>query len=283
MTTTSADGHVTGTELERYRQDGYMTVADVFSPSKFEALRSHFERRLAALPDGARPEDMDVPHFTDPELFDWLLDPRVLDIAEQIVGPDIALFSAHFFCKPAGDGKGVPWHEDAYYWRETIAPSSEAITLWLAIDPAVEGNGCMQVIPGSHLERDRLYQELTDRTSVFDEALDPSEVDTSQAVALELEPNQCSVHAASLVHGSAPNRSRMRRCGFTMRYISTAVRFNHEEVGDRHQIYLARGADRAGNVYADPTVPNYELMDRRGNTQNYLGARQVGGARPGSG
>lgn len=274
---------MTPSALERYRADGYTTLTDVFASARFAALRDHFERHLAALPDGARPEDMDVPHFTDPALFEWLLDPGVLDVVEQILGPDIALFSAHFFCKPAGDGKGVPWHEDAYYWRETIRPSSEAITVWLAIDPAVEENGCMQVIPGSHHDRNRTYQHVDDGTSVFDEALDPAEVDASRAVPLPLAPNECSVHAASLIHGSAPNRSRMRRCGFTMRYISTAVRFNHEEVGDRHQIYLARGSDHAGNVYADPSVPNHALMDRRGHVQTYLGARRVGGARPGSG
>lgn len=155
--------------------------------------------------------------------------------------------------------------------------------MWLAIDPAVEENGCMQVIPGSHHDRNRMYQSVDDGTSVFDEALDPTEVDASRAVPITLAPNECSVHTASLVHGSHPNRSRMRRCGFTMRYISTAVRFNHEEVGDRHQIYLARGADRAGNVYADPAVPNHTLMDRRGRSQTYLGARRVGGAHPGSG
>lgn len=87
---------LTESALERYRTDGYTTLTDVFPPEHFAALRDHFEHRLASLPDGARPEDMDVPHFTDPALFEWLLDPGVLDIVEQILGPDIALFSAHF-------------------------------------------------------------------------------------------------------------------------------------------------------------------------------------------
>ncbi|WP_431875909.1 phytanoyl-CoA dioxygenase family protein [Amycolatopsis sacchari] len=268
--------------LREYRRDGYLVLTQLLPDEDFTALRGYFEDKLARLPHGARPEDMDVPHFTDPGLFRWLFHPAVLDLVEQIIGPNIALFSAHFFCKPPGDGKSVPWHEDAYYWRETITPSSDAITVWLALDPSTRANGCMRVIPGSHVGRERLYRGLRDDRSVFDEALDPTEYDPTQALPIELRPNECSIHAATLVHGSEANESPYRRCGFTMRYMSTAVRFNHEEVGDRHQIYLARGVDLAGNIYADPGKPNFELMERRGRKQNYLGKR-VGGDRPGAG
>jgi hypothetical protein len=282
MTTTTRT-RLTSGELAFYRENGFLTLPHLLPQAAFDALRGNFEAKLAALPDGARPENMDVPHFTDPTLFDWLLDPGVLDLVEQLLGPDLALFSAHFFCKPAGDGKSVPWHDDAYYWRETITPSSGAVTVWLALDRVSQENGCMRVIPGSHLPGARRYRPSSRADSVFDEELDPSSVDEDRAVPLELEPNSCSVHAATLVHSSEANLSDQRRCGFTMRYISTDVRFNHEEVGDRHQIYLARGTDRAGNVYADPGVPNPALVANRGAGQNYVGARRPGGARPGSG
>ena len=76
--------------------------------------------------------------------------------------------------------------------------------------------------------------------------------DPSKAVAIELEPNQCSLHDGRIIHGSEPNTSSIRRCGYTMRYISTRVRENHEQVGQWHHLYLARGKDHAGNVYGDP-------------------------------
>jgi Phytanoyl-CoA dioxygenase (PhyH) len=261
----------TDLDVAAYRRDGYAMLSELFPPDTFAALRAYFERRWDALPADVRPEDMDVPHFTDPALFEWLLHPDVLDVVERIVGPDVALFSAHFFCKPPGDGKGVPWHDDAYFWRETIRPSSEAITIWVALDPVTQENGCMRVIPGSHARRQRGYHDLDSELSVFDEALDPDEYDAADAVPITLRPGDCSIHTATLVHGSAPNFSTHRRCGFTMRYMNTAVRFNHEEVGDRHQVYLARGVDRGGNIYADPTTPNVELMRRRGETQSFIG------------
>ncbi|RAS71095.1 phytanoyl-CoA dioxygenase PhyH [Lentzea atacamensis] len=224
-----------------FQTDGYETHAGVLTPSKFEGLARHFEAKLAALPEGQRPEHMDVPHLTDPALFEWLLDPDVLDLVESLIGPDIALFSSHFICKPAGDGKPVPWHQDAHFWRDTIDPAGDAITVWLAIDPSTAENGCLRVIPGSHLA---VVSHRGNDDSFFNQE---TSVDESLAVDVELERGACSIHSAMLVHGSPPNRSSLRRCGYTMRYMPTTVRFLKAE---DHRIYLARGRDHAGNVYA---------------------------------
>ena len=56
---------------------------------------------------------------------------EVLDIIEPLIGPDIALFSSHFICKPRGNGKRVPWHEDSFYWRGMMQQPIEVCTVWL--------------------------------------------------------------------------------------------------------------------------------------------------------
>jgi len=266
---------LTPEQQQKFATDGYVVVDEVLSPDSFEALKRHFEEKLNALPEGQRPEDLDVPHFTDPELFRWLFDDGVLNLVEGILGPDIALFSSHFFCKPAGDGKRVPWHQDAYFWREQIVPAERAITLWLAIDPSTEENGCVRVIPGTHRAEHLHYSKLEDPSSVFNEELKQDEIDESQSVPIVVHPNQASIHSAGLIHGSTQNLSSIRRCGFTMRYISTDVKFNAEAVGDRHEIYLARGVDRAGNVYGDPDHPNAGLAAARGMGQTFVGAKKM--------
>src|ERR1700685_2878571 len=120
-------------ELKFYRREGYVIRRDsVFTADKFNKLATHFDEKLARLPADVRPESMDVPHFTDLKLFDWLLSDEVLDLVEPIVGPDIVLFSSHFICKPKGNGKKVPWHEDSFYWRGQLDPM-EVVTVWLAI------------------------------------------------------------------------------------------------------------------------------------------------------
>src|SRR4051794_38262326 len=90
-------------EIEFFNREGYLIPSrPLFPQAKFDALREHFERKIAALPPDENPESMDVPHFTDPKLFEWLFADEVLDVLEPLIGPDIALFSSHFIAKPAG-------------------------------------------------------------------------------------------------------------------------------------------------------------------------------------
>ena len=119
-------------EVEQFRREGYLLChRQLFPESKFRKLQATFERILANAPPGKKPEDLDVPHYAYPELFEWLFADEVLDVVEPIVGPDIALFSSHFICKPRGNGKRVPWHEDSFYWRGMMEQPIEVCTVWL--------------------------------------------------------------------------------------------------------------------------------------------------------
>jgi len=260
--TTSVSPRLSRQQVDSFRREGYRLHDEpIFPQAKFDKLAAHFEARLAALPAGERPENMDVPHFTDPALFEWLFADEVLDLVEPIIGPDIALFSSHFICKPKGNGKRVPWHEDSSYWKGMLDPM-EVVTIWLAIDPSTEENGCMKVIPRM-LEGYSETVPVDLATNVFASEIKRHLFDATKAVSCVLQPNHASLHDGRLIHGSEPNLSNKRRCGYTMRYMSTRVRLNHEKVGSWHQIYLARGQDHAGNVYADPDKSYDDLLPNR--------------------
>lgn len=258
--------HLTAAEIAAYEREGYLIIdRPIFPEPAFIALRDHFEATLADLPADARPEAMDVPHVTDPALFRWLFAAEVLDLVEQIIGPDIALWSSHFICKPKGDGRRVPWHEDSAYWKGQLEPM-EVVTLWLAIDPSTRENGCMYVVPRTHDNGYSTYEPVDVRNNVFASEITPAQRRDELAVPCELQPNQASLHNGRLIHGSPPNTSALRRCGYTMRYIPTSVRFRDDIInrdGAIHQIYLARGRDRAGNTYADPERAYPELIANR--------------------
>jgi len=265
-TSSTKSARLSPEQVERYRRDGYLLFREpVFEPGKFRRLADHFEQLLEkwqADPRMRAPEHMDTPHFLDPALFEWLFDDQVLDLVEPIIGPDIALFSSHFICKPAGTGKRVPWHEDSGYWRGRIDPM-EVVTVWLAIDPSTPANGCMQVIPGTHRSGAggfSEYETVDDASgNVFGTEIKRGQYDASQAVDCVLEPNQASLHDGRLIHGSAANTGQQRRCGYTMRYMPTHVKLNPRSDGFR--VYLARGRDKAGNAYGDPTQVNQGWID----------------------
>ena len=248
---TTATTRLSTAQVQTYRREGYLKFPDpIFSEPEFARLKSYFESLLAELPSDERPEGMDVPHFNHPALFEWLFSDAVLDLVEPLLGPDIALFSSHFICKPKGNGKRVPWHEDSAYWKTMLTPM-EVVTVWLAIDPSRLENGCMRVIPHTHDNGYSEYEPVDLAKNVFATEVRRHQFDETQAVALELEPNHASLHDGRIIHGSQPNHSSMRRCGYTMRYISSATKLS-AKAGEYHQIYLARGQDLAGNPYADP-------------------------------
>ncbi|MDL5045398.1 phytanoyl-CoA dioxygenase family protein [Oscillatoria amoena NRMC-F 0135] len=250
-------------QIAQYRKDGYILYREPVLPeSKFAALKEHFEDKLLRLPEGYRPEAMDVPHFTDTKLFEWLFADEVLDLVEPLIGPDICLWSSHFICKPKGDGKRVPYHEDSAYWGKIISPM-DIVTVWLAIDESTRENGCMYVVPGSHGHGYSNYEDVPDKDrSVFGIEIVKPERHEERAIPCELQPNQASLHHAKIIHGGPANTSQKRRCGYTMRYMSAACKFN--EAGySNHNIYLARGKNLAGNRLADPTKSYDELAHYR--------------------
>ncbi len=270
MSTASAQHstRITPEEVARYAREGWIApTGPVLPADEFASLRAHFERMLEDLAPGKRPESMDVPHFADPALLHWLLHPAVLDLVEPLIGPDIALFSSHFICKPGGDGKRVPWHEDSSYWRDMFASRDDiqVATVWLAIDESRIDNGAMRVIPGTHGDGFSEYDAVPDpEVSVFSSEIRPHCRDASRAVTIELQPNHASIHHAKLMHGSERNTSSRRRCAYTMRYVSTRCRLRHEYCGEWHGIYLARGRDHAGNRYLDPSQPAPARLLERG-------------------
>lgn len=262
-TTPTASRHrLTPEQVAKYHLDGYHVFAQpVFPQAKFEGLKNCFERILGNLETDVRPESMDVPHFQYPELFEWLFADEVLDLVEPILGPDIALFASHFICKPRGNGKRVPWHEDSHYWKTMITPM-EVVTVWLAIDPSTKQNGCMYVIPRTHntgRQGFSDYDDLKPGEAVFPDEITPAQRDVTKAIPIELQPNQCSLHDGRIIHGSEPNTSNIRRCGYTMRYVSARVKHHYESIGQWHHMYLARGQDRAGNTYGDPAKAYAEM------------------------
>ena len=263
--TTQTTPRLTPEHVEHYRTEGYVLPGvKVFEDAKFTRLVDHFDTKLADWPKDERPEAMDTPHFNDHALLEWALAPEVVDLVEPLLGPDILLFSTHFICKPKGDGRRVPWHEDSAYWRRLLEPM-EVATVWLALDPSKKINGCMNVIPRSH-NTGRMgfsdYEDVDVTKSVFPTEILASQRKDELAVPCELDPNECSLHDARTQHGSAPNTSDLRRCGWTMRFIPAKCRLN-PEFADVQLMYQARGGNPLNQKLADPTRDHPEVMQAR--------------------
>ena len=170
---------------------------------------------------------------------------------EGAIGPDLILWSSHLFCKPPGEGREVPWHQDGHYWP--IRPLATC-SVWVALDDVTLENGAMGWVPGSHASQ-RLYTHHTDSRGelALNQVLDSGQVDLDRARYNQLEAGQLSLHDVHLVHGSPPNRSPRRRAGLALRYMPSTSVFDRS-ISDPDivvdfttmPIRLVRGRDRSG-------------------------------------
>lgn len=244
---------LTDQQLRQYQIEGYAQGPRVLNDAELARLRTEIDQLIADLPPGKRPENMPSAHYANPYLLDLFLSKPLVDVAEQILGPDVALFTSYIISKRPGDGLAVDWHQDAAFFP--IEPMA-TFTLWLAVDDTDRENGCMQVIPGSHRSK-AIIPHRVDFQSGTTLPLVLDNIDPSRAVDVELKAGEFSVHDAFVLHGSDPNCSSRRRCGITIKYIPTSVRINRSYVAPSGfnwqglNLYLARGNPGKANHYAN--------------------------------
>ncbi|RED76875.1 MULTISPECIES: phytanoyl-CoA dioxygenase family protein [Cohnella] len=246
---------------KHYDDLGYAVFPDVLDAEIVREAQEHIAWLMKKYPD-KRPELLTHDLVAkDPFWVRLISDPRLLDIVEQFIGPNIALFASHYICKPPYEGRPVLWHQDGSYWP--LEPM-EVVTLWLAVDDSVRENGCLRVIPGTHTMQLQQMQQRTDIDNVLDSEVDPSLVDEAKAVDLILKAGSVSIHNPNIIHGSEANHSAMRRCGLTIRYIPTTTQIKSK--GPWASAFLLRGEAVPGiNTYLPyPRYVEGEHMPFRG-------------------
>lgn len=191
-------------------------------------------------------------HVAAPWMVDLAFHPRILDAVEDLIGPDILLMGSSLFAKQARDPRFVSWHQDSAYFG--LGPHEE-VTAWVAFTDSNEANGCVRVMPGSHLAGDFQHEERMDEANnMLSRGQTITGLDEAKAVDLVLEAGEFSLHQERTVHSSHPNGSNDRRIGLAFFYIPAHVR----SVSQRRSALLVRGVDRHGHWDADP-LPRYDL------------------------
>ena len=189
------------------------------------------------------------------DFLDLARDPEIVDLVSGVVGDDIVLWGCHVFCKPAREGFETPWHQDGHYWP--IRPLANC-TVWVALEESTVENGCLRVIPRSHIGQqlhEHLHEDRSDLT--LNQRLTSDAFDEATAVDIELQPGQMSLHDVFMIHGAAANHSNKRRTGVALRYMPASSVFERDlrpvdgQTGvpvdfARRPLWLVKGVDRSG-------------------------------------
>lgn len=250
-------------ERKKYERDGYVVPVWRLPQAKVDAMREALDRLIADNP-GIRPEKLVSAHIegTNAEgvkgsraFLDLARDRELVELVAGVIGEDVILWGCQVFCKPGSDGLETPFHQDGHYWP--IRPLANC-TIWVALDASTRENGCLRVIPGSHLEK-KLYTHLReDRTDlVLTQRISDPAFREEDAVDIELQPGQMSLHDIYMIHGANVNHSPKRRAGVAIRYMPGTSVFERglmptsDASGYRvdfnsRPLWLLRGRDRTG-------------------------------------
>ena len=210
---------------ERYFEDGYLVVPAYVGPAwlarlravvaaKIEASRaltaSNDEFDLAPDHTAAKPNIRRLRKAVDqhPELWAFAIDPCVVDLVADLLGPDLRFHSSKLNFKWSSGGDAVRWHQDIQAWPHT---NFGVLTFGVYLDDTGPEQGPLTAIPGSHLGT--IFDQFDDhgRWTGALTARDTATLPTDSAVDMCGPAGTVVLLHCRVVHGSAANySSRMR-------------------------------------------------------------------------
>jgi phytanoyl-CoA hydroxylase len=142
--------------------------------------------------------------------------PRLVNLLDQLIEPEHRMIQDMALLKPPFHGSEKPWHQDTAYFDWT--PLGGIVGVWIALDEATVENGCMQVIPGTHLLGPTPHYHLRD-CQIGDER-----VKVESAVVVPLKPGGALFFSGLIHHGTPPNVSGDRRRALQFHYAAANCR-----------------------------------------------------------
>lgn len=203
----------TDDQLAQYHEDGYIIVKQLFTAEEIDLLES-VTKADPHMSSGGVMKDAD-----GGESRIWITNEEGQDICnaiarsgrliapmEQLLGGPVYIWHYKMMLKEPRVGGAWEWHQDYGYWYNNGCLYPDMASCMIAVDRAHRGNGCLQVLRGSHklgrIEHGRSGSQTgaaADRVELAKQHL--------EHVDCEMEPGTGLFFHANLLHASAPNES----------------------------------------------------------------------------
>jgi len=241
--------------VTQFQKEGYFFPVSLLDEFEVTEIRAHLEAFEEAQGYPLEGRQRSHAHLLFPWLDSLVRHPIILDVVEDLIGPNILCWGSIFWTKEARSTSFVSWHQDVTYWGLT---DGDVVNVWVALSPANETSGCMSVLPGSHLQPTLPHKDRYHHDNMLTRGQEISvDVDASKTIQMPLKSGEMSLHDIRIAHGSGPNRSDERRIGFSIQYIPTRVR---QSKSDLDYAVLVRGEDNYGHFMLVP--PPVQAMDK---------------------
>jgi non-haem Fe2+, alpha-ketoglutarate-dependent halogenase len=266
---------LTAAQVAGYERNGFLSPLAALTREEAEVYRGKLEAFEAAVggpltSDGTDPRYRSRTHVLLAWVHELARRPAILDAVEDLIGPDILVYTSTWFIKEPESTAIAAWHQDATYFG--LRPYVH-VTAWLALTDATAVNGCMEFLPGSHARG-----QLPHRAGVVASSVNRAgqavvvDVDDTPAVHAPLRAGEFSLHHTLCLHRSQPNRSSGRRIGLAISYVPTHVQ--HLGVKHKTPAMLVRGVDTFGHFQLEPApVADLDEAARAAYARSYEGYR----------
>jgi chlorinating enzyme len=235
-------------ELKFYEDNGYLCPIVGLSEEKAKEYRRRLEESEAKYKDVARDGLYNKSHL----LFKWadelVHEPGILDAIEDLIGPNILIYTLRVWVKEPNSASFVSWHQDAtYHMKDT-----DSVSAWVSLTDTTVQAGCMEVVPGTHKLGQLEFEEDQNENNLLSMGQTTKMAkELTDTAFMAVRPGQFSMHHSYVLHRSGPNRSDDRRIGVAINCIPTSCRSTSDS-GVKLTAALVRGVDRYHHFDLEP-------------------------------
>jgi len=203
---------LTADELKSFKDNGYLILKNVLTKEGLDKIRAECMTAWAAEKEAFDPSKTWLQnsllvniHHKSSKVKDYYFEGPMVDIASQLIGPNIKGATSQLTFKMCGNTKPFGWHQDNGYGE--LEPYN-ALTTLTALDDTDRGNGCLWLIPGSHKAGQvRVNQTETQKKSNSEIIV---ETDESLAIPMEMKAGDALIFSCWMLHKSDGNYSKDR-------------------------------------------------------------------------
>ena len=187
--------------------------------------------------------------IVSPELFQFMSEPKVIDVAEDLLGSPEVFMHGVFNLRPKLPDQRwtrTPWHQDSQYYP-SIA-QVHTLSIWMPLMRVTTENSCLQVAEGYH--RGDMYAITEDEETGF-LGISKEERAAIPGIPIEMEAGDALCFTQLTPHAALPNKSDAVRWSIDLRYQSIADAMVSEynvEIGGRDKGFIARSESDPASV-----------------------------------
>jgi len=239
-----------GNEIAQFDSDGYLIVEELFNEIETNLLLNvaKADKQISEIAtdrldaEGATTR-LALRNDLDQDVYSAIVRaPRVVDTMEKLLRDEVYHYHHKVMLKEPRVGGAWEWHQDYGYWYSNGCLYPTMASCYVAIDRATRGNGCLQVIRGSHLMGRIEHGETAGGQTGADMERVEAALQRMEHVYVEMSPGSALFFHSNLLHRSDKNTSENSRWSLIACY---NTRGNDPYKSSHHPNYqpLARGAD----------------------------------------